>query len=246
MRKVFGLILIGITLLIGFGCEEDNMKPNMNALRISKVAGNIAMEYPWYKFEYNQDGMVEKFYRNWNPEGSNQPTLIVYNNKNQPIKVHNQVIEWGDNEFTIKSFWQNELERERIYKLDNQGRILKITDTDFYHNITSITDMKWIGSDSLYIGDRLDVINGDTTYYPINHSFKFNDFNHPLSSINLAVIISADMALGEWDVEYQNKYCIEKFVEGNNNTYNLYYTLNEKRYPTRMEHFQYVYFEYED
>lgn len=238
MKKVYGLLLIIVALFIGFGCEEDNLKPNKNALRISKIADNIMMEDPWLTFEYNKDGLLEKIYSGWN---SSEPTVIVYNSKKQPIKVGNDVIEWGDNEFTIKRFWENELEREKNYKLDNQGRILKITDTNFYNNNTTVTDMKWIGNDSLYIERH-------------NESFKFNDIPHPLSSMNLAVIISADIPLGEWDIEYQNSLCLYKFSQPSISA-TLAYELNEQGYPIVANYryksgegvdYESIYFEYED
>ena len=87
LNFLFVLIIISI---FSSGCEKENsnpednnLVPDKNALRISKMAYDIGMENPWLSFEYNEKGLVTEIkHRNYD-----DLIYITYNEDDLPVKI---------------------------------------------------------------------------------------------------------------------------------------------------------------
>jgi hypothetical protein len=121
-------------------------------------------------------------------------------------------IQWTNNGFTLNY----EDGEEDDIQLDSQGRVIKTNNDDKF---------TWYGNDSLIVKDL---------QYDEVEKFRFNEYKHPLSGLNIAVILAADINLGEWEVEWQNNYCLREYDDGSWIIKNEY-TLNEQGYSTLME-----------
>jgi hypothetical protein len=222
--------LTALTLLIALifsGCEKDPLQPDKNALRISKIADNSIMEDPWYVFTYNSDGLLTMIDGDWGGG-----TSIAYNDDDLPIKIGDVDVTWTESGFSY-----SDNGNPTSYELDSKGRIIKITEENVYDNEIRITNMIWNGTESVDVdGHNWSVIR------------TFNENHNPLASINIAILIVADIEVYPFEYYFQNQYCVATNQEDDDSVVDIEYTFNDNNYPNRLkgsEASYYVYFEYE-
>ncbi len=225
MKNLIYLIAIMFALIITSCTDDDNLEGNLDEggrLRITKMAYNRHMDFP-STFKYNADNLIVKI--NLNYDEDKRIIDIQYNTENKPVSVNlkeyysNELrydntieIQWTNNGFTLN---YEDGEQDDI-QLDSQGRVIKTNNDD---------EFTWYGNDSLIVKD---------VHYDDIEKYKFNEYNHPLSGINIAIIFAAEINLGEWEVEWQNNYCLREYDDGSWIIKNEY-TVNEQGYPTLME-----------
>lgn len=213
--------------------DDDNLEGNPDEggrLRIIKMAFNKYLDNP-STFEYNSDNLLAKLTINYS-NGRKRICEVQYDSENNPIKVIRTYFEYEgvpDNGETVivDIQWTNEGyilkygnydydDEQDTIRLDSQMRVIGLNDNYIFD---------WTGNDSLTV-----------RYVPSNsiEKFSFNNYKHPWSGINIATILAMDISLGEWEVEWQNNYCLREYDDGSWTIRNEY-TVNEQDYPTLME-----------
>jgi len=243
MKKINPIhLLFTVVLILVFSCDKavDNL-----SLRITKVADNQAMEDPWYTFEYNTDGTLKSI---------SDVIDVVYNSNKLPIRLTSTYfdginyienftdIEWVANGFIITN--ENESDSHTdTYELDSSGRVIKRTSVYAPVGgdpITKILVPEWIGNDILNIDEY-------------EETFKYINKKNPFSNLNLAIVIADELEYGEWEVEFQNKFCISEWTDGGLSA-EVTYQFNKQGYPIVADikytsgegtFHDYIYFEYE-
>lgn len=227
MKKTTSLAtLLLLLLFLITNCSKSDITDEGiskdSRLRITKMAHNKYLDNP-STFEYNTDNLIVKINLNY---GENKKIVeIQYNSDNKPINVNlkeyysNELrydntieIQWTNNGFTLN---YEDGEQDDI-QLDSQRRVIKTNSND---------EFTWYGNDSLIVKDM---------QYDDVEKYRFNEYKHPLSGLNIAVILAAEINLGEWEVEWQNNYCLREYDDGSWIIRNEY-TVNEQGYPTLME-----------
>lgn len=229
----FILLLISVSFIAS--CERGDT-PDGARVRITKIADNQAMEDPWYVFEYNSEGLLTTIigYSNYSME-------IDYNSNGLPIKLNDYtIISWTDDGFILSN---DENDNKEIYVLEANGRIIKKTEIftpQFSDPDTSVINAIWTGDENLSVPEY-------------SSTYKYVKKNNPFSGINLATVVAAELEYGEWEIEFQNNYCIIEYDEGIFSA-EVTYQFNSQNYPTVADikytseegvFHDYVYFEYE-
>lgn len=259
MKKVTYLLAVLFALaLMSMGCEkenpnpdDDNLLPDKNALRISKIADNPAMMNPLVTFEYNAKGLVTEI----GGDGGGTSN-IIYNDADLPVKIVSIPIDemdgeiyygdttttdiiWTENSFTLSYIdWSDELRQEK-YTLDPNGRIVSI---DYYSY-----EALWEGNEAeiYYVRDGVE---------EWAQTRQLTENNHPLSALNLAIVIAGDISwiYDECDWVFQNKYCLDNISSADEGSADYTYEYNGDGYPTQLEIYETTehdtwmyYFEYE-
>jgi hypothetical protein len=245
-------VLMFLLVLVNASCEKESNSASAR-LRIVKIADNQAMENPLYNFEYNAQNLLVKISSESQYSAFN--TEITYSTNKLPIKLTTTCyylgdienvsvsnIQWINNGFVVSD--ENDIESGKdIYELDAKGRIIKSTNIYTPQDLdpdTTVIIPDWIGEEELNISEY-------------SSSYKFVKKNNPLSGINLAIVIAAELEYGEWEVEFQNNFCISEWDEGGLSAV-ITYQFNEQNYPL-VEDIKYTseegtmhdyyYFEYE-
>lgn len=251
MKNLIYLIALIFAIIISSCTDDDNLEDNPDEggrLRITKMAYNKYLDYP-IVFEYDSNNLLVKITTNWGNDGV---YTIENDSEGKPIKINgtysdagyietNTVnIQWTSNGFMINY----ESGHSYTVLLDKQNRVIGINKYGEYDD-----KFTWYGNDSLLVQDLV---------YDDIEKYIFNDYKHPLSEINIAVILITDISLGEWEVEWQNNYCISEYGDYyKGNTYSPWirneYVVNEQNYPILLEtryldedgDIEYLSFEYE-
>lgn len=250
------LILLGI-INVNISCEKDK-ESQSGRLRIAKIADNMAMENPMV-FEYNSKNQLIRI----TSEKYELLTEIEYDSHSLPIKISTDnigkrvtFIEWVNDGFVFTDN-ENQSKQDYIkYDLDSNGRIKKVTRSryDIYNKSTclSTNSMTWNGEVELNVEHSYNCTSGYTGNSEL-FLFKYDRFYNPFYGINLAVIIGADLILGEWETDYQNKYCVSEYKE-KGLTAIVKYKLNDQNFPIVSDTkygiseggtHDYLYYEYE-
>ena len=229
MKTLKRLSVLAILFVFLFsGCEKDPLQPDKNALRISKIADNSAMIDPLWEFEYDSDGYLIGI----SGDENRGTTTITYNSEDLPEMISwvtddfssgdeseyyaTSHIVWGNNSFVLDG---------DTYTLDANG---------------NITNISWDDSNSGYEctwqEDRAEI------YYYRDGSNEwaqtrvFNQYNSPLSAINLAIINACDISwiYDECDWIFQNKYCLSTNSSADEGSADYDCDYNDDGYPTRI------------
>ena len=223
MKKLISFTTFMFLLLILVtSCNDENNPEEGSRLRITKMAYNEYLDYPSI-FEYDSNNLLVKLTLSF--EDGNNIYEIQYDAENKPVIVESKeyfhelidedttYIQWTNDGYVMT--YSNNNDYKNNIKLDSQGRVIGSDDDIF----------TWYGNDSLTV-----------LYTPSNSisRFKFNNYKHPWSGINYAVIDAVSMQLAEWEKEWQYNYCIDEYYE-DSFTIKVRYTVNEQNYPTLME-----------
>ena len=227
MKKTTSLAtLLLLLLFLVTNCSKSDISNDDiskdSRLRITKMAHNKYLDNP-STFEYNSDNLIVEI--NLNYREDKKIVEIQYNAENKPVSVnlkeyysnelryrYTTVIQWTNNGFILK---YEDGEQDDI-QLDSQGRVIKTNNDD---------EFTWYGNDSLIVKDM---------QYNDVEKYRFNEYKYPLLGLNIAVIFAAEINLGEWEVDWQNNYCLTEYDDGSWIIRNEY-TVNEQGYPTLME-----------
>lgn len=226
MKALTNLLIANIILTFLFGCEKENLNnnddnnaPDKNALRIAKIADNSAMQDPWWTFKYNEDGLVTEI------EGEKMwgKAIITYNDDELPVKIvwkeETYDISWTESSFTISYYYGLELQHE-TYRLDANGHIISIDD-DF---------------EARRNGNNIDIYYLDDGDEEWAQTRELNEFSHPLSEINIAILnaCSISWVFDECDYTFQNDYCLAMNSSIDEGSAEYEYEYNEKGYPAEL------------
>lgn len=246
---IYSIALLFAMIIITASCEKESDTEG-GRMRITKMADNESMNNATL-FEYNSNNLLVNI--SWEYAGYSHDVDVVYNTNKQPVEVTETTdnhrytpetsvteIQWTNDGFNLVV---EESNFEKIFVVDTQGRIIKKIDsfTSYYppYETSTYEDIfQWNGDESLKVDE---------------YRFTFNKYDHPFSGINIAVILAAEIEIGEWENEWQNKYCISEYKE-NYLSAKINYTVNEQNYPTMMDiqydsdegsYHEFRYFEYE-
>lgn len=258
-KRTFLLTFLFSVALMSTSCEKentdtDNLNPDKHALRISKIADNAAMFDPWWAFEYNDDGLVTKI----TGDRANDTIYVTYNNDDLPVMIvieevrsviDNHVvydtilISWSQNSFTL---YQDYYFENVIHTFDANGHITIINWS---------ADEEYMGYEARWGGSEVYIyfMRGDTEEWA--QTRELNEYSHPLSAINLAILVSCDISwiFDECEFTFQNKYCLKTNSSADEGSAVYEYEYNKDGYPTQLdmyettEHANWMfYFEYEN
>jgi hypothetical protein len=249
MKNLIYLIALLLALIIMTASCEKESDIEGGRMRITKMAESESMNNATL-FEYDSNNLLVNI--SWEYAGYSHDVVVKYNTDKQPVEVTETIdnhrytpetsvteIQWTNDGFILVG---EEHDEKNSFELDTQGRITKkiesFTDANSYETLTYEDIFQWNGDESLKVNE---------------YRFTFNKYNHPFSGINIAVILAAEIEIGEWENEWQNKYCISDYKE-NYLSAKINYTVNEQNYPTMMDiqydsdegsYHEFRYFEYE-
>lgn len=248
-------LIIATVSFSASGCEKDNLtpdkdplKPDKNALRISKIADNSAMLEPLWDFEYDSDGRLIGI----TGDENRGTTTITYNAEDLP-----ELATWVIDDFGSTTDASEYYDTSRIVWGSNSFILDGVSfSLDENGNATSIIwDDGKRGYEPIWQEDRVDVY----FYWELDSGKEwevtrvFNEYNSPLSAINLAIINACDIDWIYDDCYYllQNNYCLTTFNSQGEGRSDFDYEYNDDGYPIKLmetmdgEMVQKLYFEYE-
>jgi len=257
-KTIFHVIALILIMVVITSCEKVNDSDD-SRYRIIKIADNVAMENPFFTFEYDSHGRVVKLFR-----GTKTCREVEYNQNGNPVKISSfdleyggnspyriKTIQWDGSSFIVtESDWQ---ERKEIFHLNDKKQLeSRISLTTEYGNpeydTTDVTTFTKISNDKIKIV---------RDYYPIGsggweETFTLGTLNSPYKGIDVAVLWLSDVCFGEWEMEFQNEFNIIGWGGGSLKA-TINYDVEFGKYPVRADilynassNHEYVYFLYEE
>jgi len=259
-KFIVGIVLMGLCFI---SCEKDNSEDGN--LKIKRIADNPDMENPLFTFEYGSNGLISRITEEYLTHGC--LTEITYNSNDKPIIISRK--EFSDGSYfseTTKKIGWNDIGFV-IYDSDS-------TDIDDYSLNSQENISSMVSQTKNYSTQKFDTMNVE--YYAwtdknqchrvldyeapwstedayAEYTYKVNNKNSPFKGIDMSILISAIIEIGEWGVDVQNYYCLSEYIESGFSA-SISYDYNKQNFPTRADisytseegtWHDYLYFEYE-